>query len=91
MDGAAHGEVRLGIYSSAAAFLLLEIPRTLRGCYPGVRLVLREGPTEALDLALYDGDIDLGIAGPGGGAGGGLRPSRAGGSRRTRCRLSGSA
>lgn len=61
VDGSAHGDVRLGIYPSAAAFLLPEILRTLRGSYPGVRLVLREGPTETLDLALYGGDIDLAL------------------------------
>ena len=61
VEGSAHGDVRLGIYPSAAAFLLPQILATLRASYPGVRLVLREGPTESLDVALCGGEIDLAI------------------------------
>ncbi|RBQ16037.1 LysR family transcriptional regulator [Spongiactinospora rosea] len=57
--GAVRGEVRLGAYPSAAAYLYPLAVRALRENHPRVRLVLREGPSVALGAALTSGDLDL--------------------------------
>lgn len=59
--GQVRGEVRLAIYPSASAFLLPELLVRLRSNHPGVRLVLREGPTKALDELLSNGEADLAV------------------------------
>jgi DNA-binding transcriptional LysR family regulator len=58
---AVHGEVLLGVYPSAAAYLFPQAVRCLQRTHPHVRLLLREGPSVALSSALADGDIDLAI------------------------------
>jgi DNA-binding transcriptional LysR family regulator len=58
---AVHGEVLLGVYPSAAAYLFPQAVRCLQQTHPHVRLLLREGPSVALSSALADGDIDLAI------------------------------
>jgi DNA-binding transcriptional LysR family regulator len=60
-DGTARGEVLIGVYPSAAAYLFPLAVRSLQRTHPHVRLVLREGPTVALSSALVSGDIDLAI------------------------------
>jgi DNA-binding transcriptional LysR family regulator len=59
--GAIRGEVRLGAYPSAAAYLYPLAARALQRAHPQVRLVLREGPSVALSGAVADGDVDLAI------------------------------
>jgi DNA-binding transcriptional LysR family regulator len=62
-DGRAgvRGEVRIGTYPSAAAYLFPLLVSRLRHTHPQVRLVLREGPSIALGSALLDADVDLAI------------------------------
>lgn len=60
-DGAVHGEVRLAIYPSASAFLLPHLYARLRVVHPQIRVVLREGPTIALDELLLSGEADLAV------------------------------
>jgi DNA-binding transcriptional LysR family regulator len=60
-SGVVRGDVLLGVYPSAAAYLFPLAVRSLRRSHPHVRLVLREGPTVALGNALTGGDIDLAI------------------------------
>ncbi len=60
-DGVMHGEVRLGIYPSASAFLIPELLVQLGRVHPHVKLVLREGATKELDSMLLNGDADLAI------------------------------
>lgn len=55
------GEVWLGVYPSAAAYLFPQAVRSLQRTHPQVRLVLREGPSIALSSALASGDVDLAI------------------------------
>jgi len=55
------GEVWLGVYPSAAAYLFPQAVRSLQRTHPQVRLVLREGPSLALSSALASGDVDLAI------------------------------
>jgi LysR family hydrogen peroxide-inducible transcriptional activator len=59
--GVVRGEVRLGAYPSAAAYLYPLAVRALRRSHPKARLVLREGPSVALGGALISGDVDLAI------------------------------
>lgn len=59
--GQLHGEVRLAIYPSASAYLLPELLAALRAAQPGIKLVLREGPTKALDELLLRGEADLAV------------------------------
>jgi LysR family hydrogen peroxide-inducible transcriptional activator len=56
-----HGEVWLGVYPSAAAYLFPQAVLSLQRTHPQVRLVLREGPSIALSSALASGDVDLAI------------------------------
>ena len=59
--GALRGEVRLGVYPSAAAYLFPLAARRMQQSRPHVKLVLREGPSVALSSALVAGDVDLAI------------------------------
>jgi DNA-binding transcriptional LysR family regulator len=59
--GAVRGDVLLGVYPSAAAYLFPPAFLTVQRTHPHVRLVLREGPSVALSSALANGDIDLAI------------------------------
>lgn len=59
--GQVRGVVRLGVYPSAAAYLVPPTMLALRKRYPGVSLVLSEGETLALGDSLGRGDIDLAI------------------------------
>jgi DNA-binding transcriptional LysR family regulator len=59
--GGVRGEVRIGAYPSAAAYLFPQVVGRLRRTHPEVRLVLREGPSVALGSALIDADVDLAI------------------------------
>jgi DNA-binding transcriptional LysR family regulator len=58
---APHGQVRLGAYPSAAAFLFAPAVRRLARVHPHVSLVLREGESLSLGTLLTDGEIDLAI------------------------------
>lgn len=60
-DGVVRGEVRIGMYPSAAAFLYPRLVRRLRQQAPTVHTVLREAPTLALECLLSAGDIDLAV------------------------------
>ncbi|GII32997.1 LysR family transcriptional regulator [Planotetraspora mira] len=59
--GVVRGDVRLGAYPSAAAYLYPLAVRALQRSHPQARLVLREGPSVALGSALISGDVDLAI------------------------------
>ncbi|MEO3868786.1 LysR family transcriptional regulator [Nonomuraea sp. B12E4] len=59
--GVVRGEVRLGAYPSAAAYLYPLAVRALHATHPHVRLVLREGPSVALGDDLVEGAFDLAI------------------------------
>ncbi|MGP4111357.1 LysR family transcriptional regulator [Streptomyces sp. 4N509B] len=59
--GVVRGEVRLGMYPSAAAFLYPALVRRLRQAAPTVRTTLFEGPTLSLESQLSAGDIDLAL------------------------------
>ncbi|WP_052849655.1 LysR family transcriptional regulator [Streptomyces avicenniae] len=60
-DGALHGEVRIGMYPSAAAFAYPALVRALRRRAPTVRVTLTEGPALSLEGALSAGEIDLAL------------------------------
>lgn len=60
-DGTLEGSVVLGMYPSAAAYCYGELVRRLKASQPGVDLVLWEGSTLELGVALDAGDIDLAI------------------------------
>jgi DNA-binding transcriptional LysR family regulator len=53
------GQVRVGMYPSAAAALYPALVRQLRQDAPAVTTLLREGDTLALESMLIDGDADL--------------------------------
>jgi DNA-binding transcriptional LysR family regulator len=55
------GEVRVGTYPSAAAYVFPLAVRRLQHTHPDIRLVLREGPSVDLGGALVVGDIDLAV------------------------------
>ena len=55
------GEVRIGTYPSAAAYLFPLAVHRLQRTHPDMRLVLREGPSVALGSALLAADIDLAV------------------------------
>ncbi len=55
------GEVRIGTYPSAAAYLFPLAVRRLQRTHPDIRLVLREGASVALGAALVSADIDLAV------------------------------
>jgi DNA-binding transcriptional LysR family regulator len=59
--GPARGEVRLGGYPSAMAYLFSLTVRGLRLSHPGIRLVLHEGPSVELGDALAEGQVDLAV------------------------------
>jgi DNA-binding transcriptional LysR family regulator len=59
--GAVRGEVRIGTYPSAAAYLFPLVVARLRRTHPDVHLVLREGPSVALGSALTDADVELAV------------------------------
>ncbi|RMI44823.1 LysR family transcriptional regulator [Streptomyces triticirhizae] len=60
-NGVVRGEVRIGMYPSAAAFLYPTLVRRLRRTAPGVATALVEGPTLSLEDLLIAGEIDLAI------------------------------
>ncbi|RII17770.1 HTH-type transcriptional regulator CysB [Streptomyces sp. YIM 130001] len=60
-DGVVRGEVRIGMYPSAAAFLYPPLVRQLRRQAPTVGATLREGATLSLESLLNSGEIDLAI------------------------------
>jgi DNA-binding transcriptional LysR family regulator len=60
-SGAVRGEVRVGIYPSAAAYLFPLAVRRLQRTHPEIRLVLHEGPSVALGSALVAADVDLAV------------------------------
>jgi DNA-binding transcriptional LysR family regulator len=60
-SGVVRGEVRVGMYPSAAAFLYPPLVRRLARTAPTVRTTLLEGPTLSLESALSAGDIDLAL------------------------------
>jgi DNA-binding transcriptional LysR family regulator len=57
--GTVRGEVRVGTYPSAAAYLFPLAVRRLQRTHPEIRLVLREGPSVALGGALATAAVDL--------------------------------
>jgi DNA-binding transcriptional LysR family regulator len=57
--GLVRGEVRVGTYPSAAAYLFPLAVRRLQRTHPEIRLILREGPSMALGAALATADVDL--------------------------------
>lgn len=59
--GVVHGEVRVGMYPSAAAFLYPPLARQLQRDTPTVSAVLREGDTLTLEQMLSSGEIDLAV------------------------------
>jgi DNA-binding transcriptional LysR family regulator len=59
--GVVHGEVRVGMHPSAAAFLFPPLARQLQRDTPTVSAVLREGDTLALEHMLTQGEIDLAV------------------------------
>lgn len=59
--GPVRGEVHVGMYPSAAAFLYPALVQRLRGDSPTVTTVLREGDTVTLENMLVSGDIDLAV------------------------------
>jgi LysR family hydrogen peroxide-inducible transcriptional activator len=59
--GAVHGEVRIGAYPSAAAYLFPLAVSRLRRTHPEISLVLREGPSVALGSALLAADVDVAV------------------------------
>jgi DNA-binding transcriptional LysR family regulator len=60
-EGPVSGEVWLGAYPSAAAYLFPLAAGALRRTHPHIRLILREGPSVALSSALTGGDVDVTI------------------------------
>ncbi len=59
--GVVHGEVRVGMYPSAAAYLYPSLARQLQRDTPTVSAVLCEGDTLALERMLAAGEIDIAI------------------------------
>lgn len=59
--GPIRGDVRLGGYPSATAYLFTLAVRGLRRSHPNVRLVLYERPSAELGGALAEGHVDLAI------------------------------
>jgi DNA-binding transcriptional LysR family regulator len=59
--GSVGGEVRLGLYPSAAAYLFPQVVQRLRRTHPGVSLVLHETHHRDLDSSLHHGEVDLTI------------------------------
>jgi DNA-binding transcriptional LysR family regulator len=59
--GTARGEVRVGLYPSAAAYLYPLLAQQLRRESPAVTAVLREGDTLALETMLMAGEVDLAV------------------------------
>jgi DNA-binding transcriptional LysR family regulator len=57
--GVVRGEVRIGTYPSAAAYLFPLAVRRLQRTHPEIRLILHEGPSVALGAALAGADVDL--------------------------------
>jgi LysR family hydrogen peroxide-inducible transcriptional activator len=60
-DGVPRGEVRVGLYPSAAVYLLPRLLKTLRERYPEITFTLHEGSTGELGSALLDGRTDLAV------------------------------
>lgn len=60
-SGVIRGEVRVGMYPSAAAFLYPPLVRRLQRDVSTVTTVLHEGDTLAVEDMLADGDIDLAV------------------------------
>ncbi|WP_062216541.1 LysR family transcriptional regulator [Streptomyces sp. NBRC 109706] len=60
-SGVVRGELRIGMYPSAAAFLYPHLVRRLKRAAPRVRTALIEGPTLSLEDLLAAGDIDLAV------------------------------
>ncbi|NED96957.1 LysR family transcriptional regulator [Phytoactinopolyspora alkaliphila] len=58
---AVRGEVRVGMYPSAAASLYPDLVRSLHQDMPSVTTVLRERDTLTLEQLLVNGDIDLAV------------------------------
>lgn len=59
--GVVRGEVRIGMYPSAAAFRYPSLVRQLKRNVPTVLTTLFEGPTLSLESLLSAGDIDLAL------------------------------
>ncbi|NEE03672.1 LysR family transcriptional regulator [Phytoactinopolyspora halotolerans] len=59
--GQPRGEVHVGMYPSAAAFLYPDLVRQLRQETPDVTTVLREGDTLALEQMLAGGEVDVAV------------------------------
>ncbi|HLI00845.1 MAG TPA: LysR family transcriptional regulator [Acidimicrobiales bacterium] len=55
------GEVRIGLYPSAAIFLFPILVKLVAAAHPGIRLRLWEGSTISIEEALLDGEIDIGV------------------------------
>lgn len=60
-DGQVRGEVHVGMYPSAAAFVYPTLVRHLQRDMPTVTAILREGDTLTLERMLADGDIDVAV------------------------------
>ncbi|MFC7340178.1 LysR family transcriptional regulator [Saccharopolyspora griseoalba] len=58
-SGPACGEVRVGLYPSAAAYLFPRAVLRLRRSHPDVSVVLHESDARSLEKALQHGEIDL--------------------------------
>ncbi|MEZ4369376.1 MAG: LysR family transcriptional regulator [Polyangiaceae bacterium] len=59
LESLARGEVRIGAGATAATYLLPPLLAHYRKSYPGVRIVMRELSTPALEAQLAQGQLDL--------------------------------
>jgi LysR family transcriptional regulator, cyn operon transcriptional activator len=55
------GSLRLGVTPSVATYLIGPLVQRFRKSYPGVVLTIRVSPQEAMEPALRDDELDLGI------------------------------
>jgi LysR family transcriptional regulator, cyn operon transcriptional activator len=55
------GSLRLGVTLSVATYLLGPLMARFRAGYPGIALVVRVAPQEAIEPALRDDELDLGL------------------------------
>ncbi len=61
LAGLSTGQVRLGGGATACTYLLPPLLARFRRSYPAIALVLREGYTSELEVAIEDGSLDLAV------------------------------
>lgn len=62
LAGLQRGEIRVGVVQTVNAYLIPEVVAKFKNTYPGIQIYIEELPAEMIELALLNGDLQVGMS-----------------------------